>query len=199
MGWEGGKPFGLTGWDGIEERGTGREIGWEHRREFVREHCVGRITADPKEVNSTCQQHSICSLQDFYTWHDIILKKYKKLSSCEIEDKISSKLICASCVISDRAYYWVCVLMKDIGWRLPLELHCSLYQGQQGDNQSVRGNYKPHTCTITITKRRNPAKFARKYSRYYTSAYAGYLVRHHMIRIRTTSVTDSLIITNQSQ
>ena len=33
--------------------------------------------------------------------------------------------------------------MKDIGLRLPLELQCSLYQGQQGDvMQSVRGNYQ---------------------------------------------------------
>ena len=30
-----------------------------------------------------------------------------------------------------------------IGRRLPLELQCSLYQGQQGDvSKSVRGNYK---------------------------------------------------------
>ena len=35
-----------------------------------------------------------------------------------------------------------CVLIKDIGRRLPLQLQCS-YQGQQGDvRQSVRGNYK---------------------------------------------------------
>ena len=35
----------------------------------------------------------------------------------------------------------VCVLIEDIGRRLPLELlRCSLYQGQQGDvSQSVRG------------------------------------------------------------
>ena len=34
----------------------------------------------------------------------------------------------------------MCVLIKGIGRRLPLELQCSLYQGQQGDvNQSVRG------------------------------------------------------------
>ena len=37
----------------------------------------------------------------------------------------------------------MCVLLKDIGRRLPLELRCSLYQGQQGDvSQSVHGNYK---------------------------------------------------------
>ena len=55
-----------------------------------------------------------------------------------------SKLIFASCVwCSDRAYYWVCVLIKDIGRRFPLELQCSLYQGQQDDvSQSVRGNHK---------------------------------------------------------
>ena len=43
--------------------------------------------------------------------------------------KILSKLIFASCVrYFDRAYYWVCVLIKDINRRLPLELQCSLYQ-----------------------------------------------------------------------
>ena len=36
----------------------------------------------------------------------------------------------------------MCVLIKDIGRRLPLQLQCS-YQGQQDDvSQSVRGNYK---------------------------------------------------------
>ena len=34
------------------------------------------------------------------------------------------------------------VLIKNIGRRLPLELQCSLYQGQQVDvNRYVRGNY----------------------------------------------------------
>ena len=58
--------------------------------------------------------------------------------------KISSKLTFASRVLySARAYYWVFVLIKNIGRRLHLEIQqCSLYQGQQGDvNQSVRGNY----------------------------------------------------------
>ena len=61
-----------------------------------------------------------------------------------MRSKILSKLIFASCVwYSDRAYHGLCVLIKDIGRRLPLELQCS-YQGQQGDvRQSVRGNYKP--------------------------------------------------------
>ena len=60
-----------------------------------------------------------------------------------MRSKISSKLIFASCVwYSDRAYYELCVLLKDIGRRLPLQLQCS-YQGQQDDfSQSVRGNYK---------------------------------------------------------
>ena len=55
-----------------------------------------------------------------------------------------SKLIFASCVwYSDRAYYRLCILNKDIGRRLPFQLQCS-YRGQQGDvRQSVRGNYKP--------------------------------------------------------
>ena len=61
-------------------------------------------------------------------------------SSCEIEDSVETHL-CKLCVCySDRAYYGLCVLTKDIGRRLPLELQCS-YQGQQGDVcQSVRGN-----------------------------------------------------------
>ena len=48
----------------------------------------------------------------------------------------------ASCVwCSDCAYYCVRVLVKDIGRRLPLELQCRLYQGQQGDvKQPVHGN-----------------------------------------------------------
>ena len=61
-----------------------------------------------------------------------------------VRSKILSKVVFTSCVwYSDRAYYGVCALIKDIGRRLPLELQCSLYQGQQSDvNQSVRGNYK---------------------------------------------------------
>ena len=60
-----------------------------------------------------------------------------------MRSNIWSKLIFASCVwYSDRAYYGLCVLLNDLGRRLPLQLLCS-YQGQQGDvSQSVRGNYK---------------------------------------------------------
>ena len=52
--------------------------------------------------------------------------------SCEIEYFVKTHL-CKLCVIhSDRAYYGLCVRIKDIGRRLPLQLQCS-YQGQQGD------------------------------------------------------------------
>ena len=68
-----------------------------------------------------------------------LLSKMKIHSSCEIEDFVETHLR-KLCVISDRAHYELCVLIKDR--RLPLQLQCS-YQGQQGDfSQSVRGNYK---------------------------------------------------------
>ena len=61
-------------------------------------------------------------------------------SSCEIEDFVETHL-CKLCVIL-RSHYKLCVLIKDIGRRLPLQLQCS-YQGQQSDySQSVRWNYK---------------------------------------------------------
>ena len=67
----------------------------------------------------------------------------KKKHSTPVRSTISSKLIFESCVwYSDRAYYGLCVLIKDIGRRLPLQLQCS-YQGHQGDvSQSARGNCK---------------------------------------------------------
>ena len=72
---------------------------------------------------------------------ETILRKIKYTSA--VSSIILSKLVFASCVwYSDRAYYGLCVLIRDIGRRLPLQLQCS-YQGQQGDvRQSVRGNYK---------------------------------------------------------
>ena len=81
----------------------------------------------------------------------------KKKNGFEVRSKISSKIIfAAGCVwYSDRAYYWVCVLiMKDIDRRLPVELQCcSLYQGQQGDvYQSVRGNCKKKKTFLRGTK-----------------------------------------------
>ena len=64
-------------------------------------------------------------------------------SSCEIEYFVKTHL-CKVCVIPrSRSLLGVYILFKNIGRRLPLELQCSLYQGQQGDvNQSVRGNYE---------------------------------------------------------
>ena len=60
-----------------------------------------------------------------------------------MRSNILSKLIFASCVwYSDRAYYGLCVLIKDIGRRLPLELQCS-YQGKQGDVIQFAETIKP--------------------------------------------------------
>ena len=60
-----------------------------------------------------------------------IIKNENTLQLPAVRSRISSKLIFASCVgYSDRAYYELCVLIKDIGRRLPLQLQCS-YQGQQ--------------------------------------------------------------------
>ena len=66
-------------------------------------------------------------------------------SSCEIEDFVETHL-CKLCVILRSRVYELCVLIKDIGRRLPLQLQCS-YQGQQGYvSQSVRGNYQTRFC-----------------------------------------------------
>ena len=70
----------------------------------------------------------------------VVEKKIQTHSTCAIEDFVEAHL-CKQCVIL-RSYYGLCVLIKDIGRRLPLQLKCS-YQGQRGDvSQSVRGNYK---------------------------------------------------------
>ena len=91
-----------------------------------------------REVMKKIQTHSSCEIEDFCRTQ---LFKRKMHSSCEID--ILSKLVFASCVrYSDRAYYRLCVLIKDIGRGLPLQLQCS-YQRQQGDViQSVHANYK---------------------------------------------------------
>ena len=68
----------------------------------------------------------------------IYYKKIKTHSSGEIEHFVETHL--ASCVwhSDHRACYGLCVLIKDIGRQLPLQLQCS-YQDQQGDvSQSVR-------------------------------------------------------------
>ena len=87
-----------------------------------------------------------CQLISYTTENSVITgKRFKKkwIYTPAVRSKISSKLIFESCVwCSDRAHYELCVLIKDIGRRLPLQLQCS-YQGQQDDfSQSVRGNYK---------------------------------------------------------
>ena len=78
----------------------------------------------------------------FYGSRCYILKT-KKHSSREIEYFVGTHL-CKLCVILRSRVLRVilCVIIKDIGRRLPLQLQCS-YQGQQGDvRQPVRGNYK---------------------------------------------------------
>ena len=54
---------------------------------------------------------------------------------CEIEDFVERRF-------SDRAYYGLCVLIEDIGRRLPLQLQCS-YQGQHGDVSQSAETIKP--------------------------------------------------------
>ena len=70
-----------------------------------------------------------------------------------MRSKISSKLTFASCVrYSDRAHYEFCVLIKDIGRRLPLRLQCS-YQGQQDDfSQSVRYYIMENVNTLQLVR-----------------------------------------------
>ena len=62
----------------------------------------------------------VTTLLNAWFWLEYIIK-IKIHSSCEIEDFVETH-ICKLCVMScsDRAYYWVCVLIKDIGRRLPL-------------------------------------------------------------------------------
>ena len=62
-------------------------------------------------------------------------------TSCEIGYFVETHL-CILCVILRSRYYGLCVLIKDIGRRLLLQLQCSC-QSQQGDvRQYLRGNYK---------------------------------------------------------
>ena len=66
---------------------------------------------------------------------------YENKSTLQLWDRRFCRNSALQAVLySDRAHYGLCVLIKDIGRRLPFELQCS-YQGQQGDvSQSVRGN-----------------------------------------------------------
>ena len=66
-------------------------------------------------------------------------------SSCEIEDFVETHLCKLCVIIRSHVLLDVCALVKNTGWRLPLELQCS-HQGQRGDvRQSVRRNYE--TCS----------------------------------------------------
>ena len=77
----------------------------------------------------------------FHLYTVVYIIKIKIHSSCEIEYFVETHLCKVRVILRSRSY-WVCVLIKDIGRRLPLQLQCS-YQDQQGDvSQSVRGNYK---------------------------------------------------------
>ena len=61
---------------------------------------------------------------------------------CEIEYFVETHLRKLCVILRSRAYYGLCVLIKDRGRRLPLKLQCR-YHGQQGDvKQSLRRNYK---------------------------------------------------------
>ena len=64
-----------------------------------------------------------------------------------VRSNILSKLSFARCMNnSDRAYYGLCVFIKDTCRRLPLQLQCS-FQGKQGDvGQSVRVKYIAGFC-----------------------------------------------------
>ena len=103
-----------------------------------------RSTRD-RSITHSLQIWVPTNLWSHSSWSVIIVYFNKKLKYTPpaVRSKISSKLIFASYVwYSDRAYYGLRVLIKDIGRRLPLQLQCS-YRGQQGDvSQSVRGNYK---------------------------------------------------------
>ena len=83
--------------------------------------------------------YGIVSLGSDFT---VVYYKIKILSSsCEIKDVIGTHIFHAVCD-TPIARIVGCVLIKDIGRRLPLELQCS-YQGQQGHvNQSVHENYR---------------------------------------------------------
>ena len=93
-------------------------------------------TACKDEFRRNLRSHS-WSVFSFF----MIYYKNKKHSSCEIEGFVETHL-CQLCVIlrSHVLRVVLCVLMKDLSRRLPLQLQCS-YQGQHGEiSQSVREN-----------------------------------------------------------
>ena len=89
----------------------------------------------------SCDHDELCTsrVRDIQSIKNIV--KINIHASCEIKDFAETRL-CKLCVILRSRVYGLCVLIKDIGRQLPLQLQCS-YQGPQGDvSQSVRGNYK---------------------------------------------------------
>ena len=90
---------------------------------------------------------------------------YKKIKyTPAVRSKISSKLIFASCVwYSDRAHYELCVLIKDIGRRLPLHI---LYQ--------VRINSTHHCAYIRATDASQLEKWNKEKKRIYKGKYRKY-------------------------
>ena len=113
--------------------------GWKLRERSSPAHAVRAWT---NGQNKYLVLHLVKKIECFVLHTRFIYYKKWKYTSA-VRSKISSKLIFASCVwYSDRPHYELCVLIMEIGRRLPLQLQCS-YQGQQGDfSQSVRGNYK---------------------------------------------------------
>ena len=77
------------------------------------------------------------------------------------------------CVIRRNARIPECVLIKDIGQRLPVEVVCSLYEGQQRVvSQSLSKTYSGDTLLagVIINKKRGaqepPCMFTRAWFRY---------------------------------
>ena len=83
----------------------------------------------PRQLAKLSLNHSIGRTHIWRFFQFFIINNWKKWKyTPAVRTKISSKLIFASCVwYSDRAHYELCVLIKDIGRRLPLQLQCYNY------------------------------------------------------------------------
>ena len=63
-------------------------------------------------------------------------------SSCEIEGIVETNICKLRAILRWRVLLGMCPY-KDVGRRLPIQLQCSFYRGQQGGvDQSAHGNYK---------------------------------------------------------
>ena len=138
-----------------------------------------------------CYYHAINNIR----LHSI--NKYKNALPV-VRSKILSKLF-ASCVwCSDRAYCWVCVLINDMDRRLPLELQCSLYQGQKGDtwsdvSQSARGMFSLYILNISGDSV-HPRALLVKYRNINILYRCGYYpVRHHSTFSKYTVIIKATI------